>query len=198
MRKAYKICLTVLFSTYFIVLIFIQICDLISVQNEKIDNFKYGYVLPFFEQNWRMFAPNPPMGNHYFLIKFQTNEVQSEVIDIHQQVRNNSFKGMFSIDQRIIKYFSECYNDIVRKKNKGIPIEENIGLSHGLESIVNYSKIILKNKDSFLKKINHNDSIFLKVYLIDEQLAAQSSESEKITKTYNELNKIFIDVHSRK
>ena len=153
---------------------------------------KNDYALPFFEQNWGMFSPNPPMGNHFFLIKFESDNTESNFIDIHKNVRENSFNSFFSIDQRIIKYFAECYNDIIRKKNRGIVVEQNIHLSHGLESIINYSKIVLSNQNDFLKKVDSNDSIFVKIYLVDEKLNLNIHETKNYTKTYIELEKIYV------
>lgn len=191
-NKIYTKTLTVLVASYFFFIVLFQVYDQDYFKSEIVGNIKNDYALPFFEQNWGMFSPNPPMGNHFFLIKFESNNTESDLIDIHKSVRENSFSSFFSIDQRIIKYFAECYNDIIRKKSKGIVVEQNIHSSHGLESILNYSKIVLKSQRDFLEKIDSNDSIFIKIYLVDEKLNLDIREEKSYSKTYMELEKIYL------
>ncbi|ADX67057.1 DUF5819 family protein [Weeksella virosa] len=192
MRKTFTIVLKIIFSVYFLFIIFIQVYDQNFFESEKVGKIKNKYALPFFEQNWGMFSPNPPMGNHYFLVKFESGNIESDYIDIHKKVREKSFNSLFSIDQRIIKYFAECYNDIVRKKSKNINIEKNIHSSHGLESILNYSKIVLNNQRDFLEKTSPNDSVFVKIYLIDEQLNKDIYKDKTYTKSFIELDRIYL------
>lgn len=192
MKKIFTIVLKILFSSYFLFIILIQVYDQNYFESEKIGEIKNKYALPFLEQNWGMFSPNPPMGNHYFLVKFESGNTESDFIDIHKKVREKSFNSLFSIDQRIIKYFAECYNDIVRKKSKNINIEKNIHSSHGLESILNYSKIVLNNQKDFLEKTSPNDSVFVKIYLIDEQLNKDIHKNKNYTKSFIELERIHL------
>jgi hypothetical protein len=191
-KKTYTIVLKIFFSSYFLFLILFQVYDQNYFKSETVGKIKNSYALPFFEQNWGMFSPNPPMGNHYFLLKFESKNAESSFIDIHKNVRDGSFNSFFSIDQRIIKYFAECYNDIIRKKNRGIIVEQNIDLSHGLESILNYSKIVLKNQNNFLEKVNSQDSIFVKIYLVDEKLNRDIREEKSYSNLYNELDEIYL------
>lgn len=191
-KKTYTIVLKIFFSSYFLFIILFQVYDQNYFKSETVGKIKNSYALPFFEQNWGMFSPNPPMGNHYFLLKFKSKNAESSFIDIHKNVRDGSFNSFFSIDQRIIKYFAECYNDIIRKKNRGIIVEQNIDLSHGLESILNYSKIVLKNQNDFLEKVNSQDSIFVKIYLVDEKLNRDIREEKSFSNLYNELDEIYL------
>lgn len=191
-NKIYTITLIVLVASYFFFIVLFQVYDQDYFKSETVGNIKNDYALPFFEQNWGMFSPNPPMGNHFFLIKFESNNTEGDFIDIHKSVRENSFNSFFSIDQRIIKYFAECYNDIIRKKSKGIVVEQNIHSSHGLESMLSYSKIVLKSQIDFLEKIDSNDSIFVKIYLVDEKLNLDIREEKSYSKSYMELEKIYL------
>jgi hypothetical protein len=170
----------------------LQIYDQKYFESDFIFKIKNHYALPFFEQNWGMFSPTPPMGNLFFLVKYVSNKNESNYIDIHKNVRRESFSSLFSINQRIIKYFAGCYNDIARKKRNGINIEGNKQLSHGLESILNYSTIVLATQKDFLKTINRGDSIFIKIYLIDEKLNQNIFNQKSFTKSYIELEKIYL------
>ncbi len=118
-----------------------------------------------------MFAPNPPKGNQYFIVKFKTKK-DSLTVDIHEQVRKGSMLGLFNINQRILKFQNECYNDILRKLESKKITYSNIEIknSHGLESIINYSKIALQKQTGFLSKIKPNEIFYLDLYLIDEPL----------------------------
>lgn len=190
-KKAIVIFIGVFLSLYFLFIIVIQIHNQNYFESHPIIKISNKYTSPYFEQNWSMFSPVPPMGNRFFLIKFETNKFESNFIDINKIVREKSFKGLFSIDQRILKYFSECYNDISAKKNIGLDIENNIHLSHGLESIISYSKIVLSRQTEFLEKLNPSDSVFIKIYLNENHLNPYSM-SNGFTKTYLELDKILL------
>lgn len=192
MKKVYVFFLWFVFVGYFMGVVLFQIYDQNLIHSEIVGKAKQRYALPFFEQSWAMFAPNPPMGNRYFVLKFQTKDQESDFIDINQGVREGSFRGLFSIDQRVVKYFAECYNDIVRCKGEGINIEKDVHLSHGLESIVNYSKFVLDGQSDFLNKVNKKDSIFVKIYLVDERLNDVVAAEDKYTKTYVELDRIYL------
>ncbi len=151
-----------------------------------------NYISPFFEQNWGMFAPNPPNANEYFIIKFHTNLKNSKYIDIHYPIVKSSFANPFSLDQRTIKYFSECYNDIAEKYNKGYTNQEFIRKSYGLQSILNYSKIVLSKQNAFLNSVLENDSIKIDLYLVNEPLNSFENRTFRKGQFYNKLTDIFL------
>ena len=151
-----------------------------------------NYITPFFEQNWGMFAPNPPKGNEYFIIKFHTNSKNSKFIDIHTAVIKNSFANPFSLDQRTIKYFSECYNEIIVKRNKGYTNQEFVKKCYGLQSILNYSKIVLSNQNAFLNSVKSNDSIKIDLYLVSEPLNSFENRRMRKGQFYNKIADIFL------
>ncbi|MCC9017353.1 DUF5819 family protein [Flavobacterium lipolyticum] len=154
---------------------------------EKIDD---NYINPYFEQNWCMFAPEPPQGNEYIILKFHSKSINSPLIDIHEQIKNNSFRNPFSLDQRIIKYMSECYNDIMINHTRGYTTEKLLQKSNGLLSILNYSKIVLTKQEKFLHQIAPHDSIKLNVYLINEPLSPFRKPSCKKKQYYFEIKNI--------
>ncbi len=161
-------------------------------KTKNIETINKNYITPFFEQNWGMFAPNPPKSNEYFIIKFHTNSKTSKFIDIHTAVINSSFSNPFSIDQRTIKYFSECYNDIAKNINKGYSNQDFLKKSYGLQSILNYSKIVLSNQTAFLNSIKPNDSIKVVLYLINEPLKSFENRRMRKSQFYNKIDDIFL------
>ncbi|MGN7757591.1 DUF5819 family protein [Chryseobacterium sp. 22532] len=180
-------------SIHFLFVILVQFYDLDYTKNGTIKKIKDFYINPFFEQNWGMFSPTPPHGNQYFIIKYHTN-TNNITIDIHEDIKNNSNQGLFNINQRLLKYQNGCYNDIIQKISKGNldRIYADKSKSHGLESILNYSKLTLKNQKSFLDKINNKDSVFVDIYLINESLIPPYSKNKFEEKKYITLTNVYL------
>lgn len=180
-----KVIITVLLILHFSCVILVQLYDLQYIKTERIKKIKNFYIIPYFEQNWGMFAPNPPQGNQYFLIKFHSGN-NSVVIDIHKKIKENSDKGLFNLDQRLLKFQNECYNDILNKLlHKKLSISfPNTKDSHGLQSILNYSKFSLKQQSEFLIKLAPNDIIYADVYLMDIPLNPYGSKIKFGNKKY--------------
>jgi hypothetical protein len=194
MMKIYSWVLMVLLLIHFTLIIATQCYDqgweLMRLKYiEKINN---NYVNLYFEQSWSMFSPNPPKGNEYVCIKFHSQTITTKTINIHEKIKQNSFKTPFSLDQRTIKYLSECYSDILLKKNLGYSNNELIEKSHGLQSILNYSKIVLSKQKDFLKNINANDSIKIDVYLIQEPLNVFEKSKLKREQFYVEIKDLYL------
>ncbi|WP_372483249.1 DUF5819 family protein [Elizabethkingia anophelis] len=166
-------------SFHFSSVILVQFFDLGYTKSRFVNKIKVNYIIPFFEQNWGMFSPNPPRGNQYFIIKFRANN-STALVDIHEKIKENSDRGLFNLDQRLLKYQIECYNDIIDKfsENKLKVNSPHVENSHGLESILNYSKFSLKNQYSFLEKLKPNDSIYADIYLMDMPLNPYNSKEK--------------------
>jgi len=191
--KKLQILVVVLLVCHFLLIIINQLDNLNYIKNSKLTEFAERYTNPFFEQNWGMFAPNPPRGNQYVIVKYKFKK-DSLVLDIHDKISQNSIFSIFSINQRVLKYQNECYNDIINKLNaKKISFDSiNVHKSHGIESLLNYSRFTLYNQDVFLKKVQHNDSVFVDFYLVDEILDKPSKKRKYIKKQYIELKNIFL------
>jgi hypothetical protein len=197
--KIYTAFIGLLLSIYFIIVILTQCYDQgwSVFQIKPLQTVKEHYVAPFFEQNWGMFSPNPPHGNEYIILKFHTQYNTTKPINIHEKIKENSFKNPFSLNQRIIKYFNECYGDISSRSNKGYSNDEFIRNSHGLESILNYSKIVLKNQTDFLKAINPNDTIKVDLYLMQEPLNDFEKSELKREKYYTEIKDFILTTKNK-
>jgi Family of unknown function (DUF5819) len=188
-NKLYSSFLVGLLSIYFLIILLTQCYDqgwsFFKIQS--IQTLKENYVSPFFEQNWGMFSPNPPHGNEYIMVKFHTQNKTTKLINIHEKIKESSFKNPFSLNQRIIKYFNECYGDISSKNSIGYSNKEFIKKSYGLQSILNYSKIVLKKQTEFLDGINHNDTIKIDLYLVQEPLNDFEKSKLKREQFYTEI-----------
>jgi hypothetical protein len=160
------------------------------LQRNNVKKINENYIYPYFEQNWGMFAPTPPHGSEYIIIQFYSKKIISNPIDIHEKIKKSSFGSPFSLNQRIIKYFSECYNDIIEKKAKGYSNTELEIKSHGLKALLNYSKIVLKNQTEFLTQLKSKDTIKVNIYLINEPLSDIKSLKSKKEKYYIQLKDI--------
>ena len=139
-----------------------------------------------------MFSPNPPQGNEYICIKFHTKDRMSKIIDIHEKIKQNSFKTPFSLDQRTIKYLSECYSNILVKKDLGYSSHKLVQKSYGLQSILNYSKIVLSKQKEFLESINENDSIKIDLYLVQESLNVFEKSKMQREQFYVEIDDLYL------
>jgi len=180
-------------TIHFICVVIVQLYDLGYLKKSIItESIQKHYILPFFEQNWGMFAPNPPQGNQYFLVRFYTNKNDTITLDIHQKILENSTFGLLNNNQRILKYQNECYNDIINKiSSKKINLTNpDVSQSHGLESIINYCEFTLTKQNDFLEKIT-TDSIFVDLVLIDEALSPPNSEEKYLEKNYLVLSNIY-------
>jgi len=190
--NALKYTLITIITTHFVCVLAVQLYDLGYLRNSVVEKIQKHYILPFFEQNWGMFAPNPPKGNQYFLVRFYTNQRNDTItLDIHKKVLENSTWGLFNNNQRVLKYQNECYNDIINKINsqKLSFAKPDVSQSHGLESILNYSEIALVKQKDFLEKIN--DSIFADIILVDQTLSPPNSKEKYFDKRYILLSNIF-------
>lgn len=178
---------------HFTFVVIVQFYDLGYTNNRIAEKIKNNYITPFFEQNWGMFAPTPPHGNQYFVIKFHTDK-DSIIVDIHEDIKNNSNRGFLNINQRLLKYQNSCYNDIIKKRSIGRlnNIYKDKNKSHGLESILNYSKLTLKNQKAFLNTISDKDSVFIDIYLINEPLLPSNSKKKYEEKKYITLTDIYL------
>ncbi|WP_059015033.1 DUF5819 family protein, partial [Flavobacterium psychrophilum] len=147
-KKIFAYSTIVLLSIHFILVLLNQCYqqNWAYFKTKPIEQINSNYINPFFEQNWGMFAPNPPHGNQYIVVQFYTKKDSTELINIHEKIMQSSFKRFFSLDQRILKYFNSCYNDIIIKKSNKYSNEEMIKKSHGLQSILNYSRIVLQKQ----------------------------------------------------
>jgi len=189
--KILKYALIVAITMHFLCVVIVQLYDLGYLKNSISEKIQKHYILPFFEQNWGMFAPNPPRGNQYFVVRFYTNQNDTLTINIHKKVLENSTFGLFNNNQRLLKYQNECYNDIINKisSQKLNLTNPDVSQSHGLESILNYSEIALAKQTSFLEKIN--DSVFIDLILVDEALSPPNSEEKYLEKSYLVLSNII-------
>jgi hypothetical protein len=166
-------------------------------KNKQMEKINTNYMNPYFEQHWGMFAPNPPHGNQYIAVQFYTKKDSTELINIHQKILQSSFKRKFSIDQRILKYFNTCYNDILIKGGYKYSNSEFLEKSHGLQSILNYSKIVLLKHNEYLQKIKSNDSIYIDLYLVDEPLNSIEFSKFLKEKTYIDVKNIFLTTKTK-
>lgn len=133
------------------------------------------------------------MGKRYIAVKFQTKDARATaVLDLHEGVKQGNMKSYFSIDQRLTKYFSECYNDISLESKAFSDSEALLKRSYGLQSIRNYARFVLGKQSDFLNTRNEGDSIFCTVYLIDEPLAGVGQTRVPAQRYYQKLNPIFI------
>lgn len=82
------------------------------------------YVSPFFSQNWAMFAPNPPQTNTYVLVRFKIKSLSNNSTfitpwyDSHSPVNDFNKKYIFSIAQRLSKYFNTCIMSVYQVNNR--------------------------------------------------------------------------------
>ena len=192
MKKKINLLSVCILILYFLFIGCAQVNDLHYFDSKILKNIKEHYALPFFEQNWSMFSPSPPSGNRYFLLKFSTNTAESDYIDINKTIRARSFSRFFSIDQRIKKYFSGCFNDIIETQKTGVNLTVNPYKSQGLESLLNYAKFVFQNQEDFKSQIQPKDSVFVQIYLMDEQLNRNIHQKKTYTTVYNEIGKIYL------
>ncbi len=197
--KIYTSFVWLFLSIYFIIVVLTQCFDQgwSIFQTKPIQALKDQYVAPFFEQNWGMFSPNPPHGNEYIILKFHTQNNTTKPINIHEKIKENSFKNPFSLNQRVIKYLNECYGDISSRANKGYSNNEFIKRSHGLESILNYSKIVLEKQTEFLDKISANDTIKVDLYLIQEPLNSFEESKLKREQFYTQIKDLCLTTKNK-
>lgn len=183
-RKIINYILYFLFFTYFSFILVFQIENFCTQKSEIIATLKKRGIYVFFEQNWSMFSPNPPNSNRSLIVKFVTTDIESSYLNINDQIRKNSAYSVFSFDQRILKYFTECFNNILKVECNNSAMKGNKIQSHGLESILNYSALVLKKQAQFNSKLKTGDSIYIKIYLKENQ-------------KYMELNHFFLRVNEK-
>jgi Family of unknown function (DUF5819) len=198
-NKIYSSFLVGLLSIYFFIILITQCYDQgwSFFKTQSIKTLKENYISPFFEQNWGMFSPNPPNGNEYIMLRFHAQNDTTRLINIHEKIKESSFRNPFSLNQRIIKYFNECYGDISLNNCKGYSKNEFIKKSYGLQSILNYSKIILKKQTEFLDGINHNDSIKVDLYLVQEPLNDFEKSKLESKQFYTEIKNLNLTTKNK-
>lgn len=191
--KYIKILIITLISLHFIFIIISQLYELNIFNNKYSKIVDEYYILPYFEQHWGMFSPNPPQGNQFIMIKFRSSG-KSIVIDLHEKIRKNSNKKFLNLDQRLMKYQTECFNDIMNKlQTKEISLNNpNVKKSKGLQSTMNYSLFVLKKQKDFVNQLKPSDSIFVDFYLIDDVLDKPESKNKYKGKYYTEFKNIFL------
>lgn len=191
--KKTKTFFIILISLHFILIIVSQLKELKILNNKFSQMVEHYYTLPYLEQNWGMFSPNPPQGNQFIMIKFRTNN-SSVLIDSHKKIRENSNKGFLNLDQRLMKYQIECFNDIINKiqANELDLDKPNIKNSIGLQSTMNYSLFVLKKQEGIIENSKPTDSIFIDLYLIDDVLDKPKSKNKYKGKYYTEIKNIFL------
>lgn len=164
-----------------------------KVFNNKFTNWiSYQYMLPFWEQHWSMFSPNPPAGAQYFVFEYYSGYHHSPMVDIHSKVREGSFASFFSLDQRVIKYFLECYNDIILDGQQDASAKNLEATSHGFRSIKQYAKMTLQKQKDWMTDVHANDSVFVKMYLVNEPLPAFNNYDFKRDTTYFLIDKVYL------
>lgn len=196
----YNIVLITILSIHFLLIITGQCYDQgwNFINNKFTSKINENYITPYFEQNWCMFAPTPPQGNEYIAIRFHTAKISSPVINIHEKIKNDNFKKPFSLDQRTIKYLSECYSDVLTKHSEGNTNKELMKKSNGILSILNYSKIVLLKQKGFLNQVGLNDTINVDLYLINEPLSPFNKPERKREQFYTEIKNLYLTKKTHK
>lgn len=191
--KYFKTLIISVICIHFSFIIISQLQDINVLNNHFSKKVNKHYILPFFEQNWGMFSPDPPQGNQYIMIKFRIND-KSILVNPHQTILRNSIRGFLNLDQRLMKYQIECFNDIVKKYQTGkLAVNNpNIQKSVGLQSTINYSLFILYKQKDFIKHAKPSDSIFIDLYLIDDILDIPKSNTKYKDRYYTEIKNIFL------
>lgn len=148
--KGFRYFIPVLFFGHVLFIFLMQLGDVFKSNFTK--HVEKYYFLPVFEQSWSMFAPTPPSGEDYIVLDFYTQKTNDTIpfflmkaLDIHKPILLHSFTSYFGLSQRISKYFTECFNDLLEHelKNK-ITFQynnQNYIYSYGLQSIKNYARI---------------------------------------------------------
>lgn len=188
--KKIKSIIIILITIHFSFIIISQLRELKILDTHLSKIIENRYILPFFEQNWGMFSPNPPQGNQFIMIKFKTYQ-DSIVIDPHKNIRNNSNGDFLNLDQRLLKYQAECFNDIIEKNNQLNSNSYSDKKNYGLLSFINYSLFILKNQKSFTKNLKSSDLIYIDLYLIDDILDKPQSKQKFKGRYYTEIKNVF-------
>lgn len=197
--KIFKIALISIISIHFFIVVLLQCYQQkwTSVDYPILDKLESFYMLPFFEQNWSMFAPNPPTGKKYIALEFYTknnNEknITSGILNIHDPISKENLQTYFSLNQRLIKYFAECSNEIIIKSKTFKTPKELDSKSNAFRSIKNYSKFVLSKQTDFLNKTNTKDSVFINLFIISEVLPNISEQDKKPEKYFQKIENIFL------
>ncbi|MCH7402286.1 DUF5819 family protein [Belliella kenyensis] len=111
--------------------------------------FKYeitSYIIPFYSQEWKLFAPNPVNKNMSILYRFSGYSKAdtlflSDWLSTTDKLIEDRQRNFWSPSQRILKYLSSCHIDIMETYSKGI---EFIDKSDSLKSDINKSETFLK------------------------------------------------------
>lgn len=197
LNKYIRIIIISILSIHFIIIILSQINEQFKAESKldiinEIDSY---YVLPFFEQHWSMFAPNPPDGKRFIAVQFwNANGIKKDstkILNIHESISQDNMRTYFSLNQRMIKYFAECFNDLSSHLSNKKLNREKLLNSAGLKSIKNYMVYVLKNQKEFLKLTQKGDSIYSTIYLVNEPLPGIREESIS-EKYYQKVDSILL------
>ena len=128
-----------------------------------------NYLVPFFEQSWSMFAPNPPTTTDRVLLKYRIGKIETEWIDISQPNIEGNRHSYFSVNQRIMKYLHGILSKI-QSDSKKLEGEKNVNYdkvrsSVGYRSLQQYAKLVLNKKYS---RVIKNEKVFLMVRVIND------------------------------
>jgi len=164
-----KVLIHILLSAAFIFHFFI--ITLYNIGNYKVQNkylfksnFVKSYTIPWFEQSWGMFAPTPPTSTISVLVQFKltnSNGVSkvSSYYDLNGPIVKKSRKSIFSIEQRLLKYFHGCqtntFSNCVAYRNY-VNAHLNEYTDKGLVDYLNQHSSGYQSLHQYVKKIFYN------------------------------------------
>lgn len=144
--------------------------------------FAEDYATPIFEQNWSMFAPNPPSSTFSCLIMYKVvssngSTKESEYYDIHDPVVNASKRSLFSLDLRLLKYMHGCIMNTISRNNDYLVatkmdkssrdhLPDYLAVnSSGYQCLNEYAKIVFER--SALKALN-GQKVYFKLRFVND------------------------------
>lgn len=152
MRTLNKL-ISLMFISHFAVLFIYLTGDLELLPKEfaKYTKWTNKYVNPFFEQNWGMFAPNPPTSNLHVFVQYIIPEANSKKYstwyDIYSPVISQNHHSYFSLNQRLLKYFHGCTMEVYNAGFEDTTTTSKVGKtahirnSYGYQSLKKYARI---------------------------------------------------------